>query len=260
MSLAALSNMSRLLLDPATDGEIGGGIGVYTNSRIAAEREPWNAAHTNTRPGRRRVRHATRAPGAPGETMIFIRAFEPDEDYDQAHASDGVSRYGAYLAQPRLPVHRRRRRADHRPGTVRGRRLAVAQHPTMAPGYVRWHGRVQATSTHWDDESQPAVCVELAVSSAPEAACFTFPWRRWIRDELGHWLPPENFARPNALTVLRIAIPLSGVTLPRPRYVGGRPGCPDTATAKQAVQTICRVLNAPLAYVLAFDPLTGAIR
>jgi hypothetical protein len=192
--------------------------------------------------------------------MIFIRAFEPDEDYDQAHASDGVSRYGACLASHAYLFTDEDDEPTSDPELFAGAAWRVAQQPTMAPGYVRTHGRVQATSVHWDDESHPAVCVELAVSSAPEAACFTYPWRRWTRDEAGHWLPPENYARPNALTVLRVALPLWGLSLPRPRYVSGRPGCPDTATAKQAVATICRMLNAPLAYVLAFDPLTGTTR
>ena len=189
--------------------------------------------------------------------MIFIRAFEPDDDYDQAHASDGASRYGAYLANHAYLFTD----DDNEPTTdaelFAGAAWRVAQSPTMAPGYVRAHGRIQATSTHWDDESRLAVCVELAVSSAPEAACFTFPWRRWTRDDVGHWAAPSDYARPNALTVLRMALPLTGVSLPRPCYQHGRP---DTATAKQAVAIICRTLNAPLAYVLAFDPLTGTTR
>jgi hypothetical protein len=188
--------------------------------------------------------------------MIFIRAFEPDEDYDRSHASDGVSRYGAYLAR-----HAYLFQDDDQPTTdpelFAGAAWRVAQHATMTPGYVRAHGRVQATSTQWDDDSRLAVWVELAVSSAPEAVRFTFPWRRWTRDELGHWLAPVDYTRPNLLTVLRVAIPLTGVALPSPRYVNGRP---DTATAKQAVSIICRTLNAPLAHVLAFDPLTGSTR
>ena len=192
--------------------------------------------------------------------MMFIRAFEPDEDYDHTHASDGVSRYSAYLAQRAYLFTDEDDQPTTDPELFAGAAWKITHSPIMAPGYVRAHGRVQTTSVHWDDESRSAVCVELAVSSAPEAASFTYPWRRWSRDDHGHWLPPENYARPNALTVLRIAIPLAGVTLPSPRYVAGRPGCPDTETAKQAVQTLCRMLNAPLAYVLAFDPLTGTTR
>ncbi|HEX3783292.1 MAG TPA: hypothetical protein VHX38_26805 [Pseudonocardiaceae bacterium] len=188
--------------------------------------------------------------------MIFIRAFEPDEGYDRTHASNGVSRYGAYLAQhAHLFTDDDEPTAD--PALFAAVAWRIAQQPTMAPGYVRAHGRVQTTSVHWDEDGQPAVCVELAVSTAPEAACFTFPWRRWTRDELGHWVPPEDYSRPNAVTVLRISVPLAGVTLPRPCYDHDRP---DTDTAKQAVQIICRILNAPLAYVLAFDPLTGDTR
>jgi hypothetical protein len=189
--------------------------------------------------------------------VIFIRAFEPDEDYDRTHASNGVSRYGAYLAQHAHLFSDGDNEPTTDPELFAAAAWRIAQLPTMCPGYVRAHGRVQATSVHWDEDGLPAVCVELAVSSAPEAACFTFPWRRWTRDELGHWVAPVDHSRPNVITALRIAVPLAGVSLPHPCYENDQP---DTATAKQAVKVICRVLNAPLAYVLAFDPLTGDTR
>jgi hypothetical protein len=192
--------------------------------------------------------------------VTFIRAFEPDEDYDHTHASDGVSRYGVYLAQH---AHMFTDEHDGKPTTdpvlFAGTAWEIAHSQTMSPAYVRSHGRVQATSVRWDDEWHAAAFVMLAVSSPPEAAGFTFPWRRWTRDELGRWVSPSDFSRPTALTVLRVEVPLTGLDLPRPCYLDERPDCPDTDTAKQAVQILCRTLNAALAHVLAFDPLNGAI-
>jgi hypothetical protein len=107
----------------------------------------------------------------------------------------------------------------------------------------------------WDDDQRQAVCVDLAVSSSPEAVGLAFPWRRWTRDCTGRWCPPDDHAHPNAITILRVAIPLATVPLPAPRY---QYGAPDTATAKQAVQAICTVANAALNCVLAFDPLGGS--
>jgi hypothetical protein len=190
--------------------------------------------------------------------VTFIPAFEPDEDYDRAHASDGVSRYGVYLAQySHMFVDE-----DDRPTTdavlFAGSAWEIAHGQTMTPSYVRTHGRVQQTSTRWDDDWNAAAFVMLAVSAPPEAAGFTYPWRRWTRDELGRWVSPPDLCRPTALTVLRVEVPLTGVELPNPRYLDDRPGCPDTATAKQAVQIICRLLNAAVAHVLAFDPITGS--
>ena len=190
--------------------------------------------------------------------MTFIRAFEPDEDYDRAHASDGVSRYGVYLAQRASMFIDEDRQPTTDAVLFAGTAWEVAHGQTMTPSYVRTHGRVQQTSTRWDDELQAAVFVMLAVSAPPEAVGFTYPWRRWTRDELGRWIPPSDFSRPTALTVLRVEVPLTGVDLPSPRYLDEQPDCPDTATAKQAVQIICRALNAAVAHVLAYDPLTGA--
>jgi hypothetical protein len=193
--------------------------------------------------------------------VSFIRAFEPDEDYDRAHASDGVSRYGVYLAQH---AHMFADESDGRPTAdpvlFAGTAWEIAHSQTMTPAYVRTHGRVQATSVRWDDKSDAAVFVVLAVSSPPEAVGFTFPWRRWTRDELGRWVGPSDFSRPTALAVLRVEVPLTGVDLPSPCYVDGHPGQPDTATAKRAVQIVCRTLNAALVHVLTFDPLTGSSR
>jgi hypothetical protein len=187
---------------------------------------------------------------------MFVRAFEPDEDYDHDLASDGVSRYGAYLAQ-----HRRRFAGDGQPTADTGEFAAaawrIAQPPIMVPPYVRTHGRVQDTSVRWDEDRHLAACVELAVSSPPEAAGLAYPWRGWTRDEHGRWLIPVDYARPHAVAVLCVAVPLAGVSLPSPRY---RDGAPDTTTAKRAVLAICATLNAALVDVFAFDPLPADAR
>ena len=189
--------------------------------------------------------------------MTFIRAFEPDEDYDRAHASDGISRYGVYLAQYAHMFIDENDRPTTDPALFAGSAWEIAHCQTMTPSYVRTHGRVQQTSTRWDDDWNAAVFVMLAVSAPSEAVGFTYPWRRWTRDELGRWVSPSDLSRPTALTVLRVEVPLTGVDLPSPRYLDNHPGCPDTATAKEAVQIICRLLNAAVAHVLASDPLTG---
>lgn len=190
--------------------------------------------------------------------MNADRPFQPDDEYDRTYASDGVSRFGAYLAQ-----YSRWFDDDGVP-TTDPREFAaaawrIAQSPIMAPAYVRAHGRIQAAEVRWDDDYRPAVCVDLAVSSSPEAAGLTYPWRRWTRDEADHWISPHDYARPNALTILSVAVPITGVALPHPRYRGDLPGA-DTPTAKLAIQAICGTLNAALAHVVAFDPLTAGTR
>lgn len=184
---------------------------------------------------------------------MSARAFEPDEEYDRAYASDGFSRYGAYLASYAHWF------VDHDMPTTSVEGFAamawrVAQSPVMSPPYVRHPGRVQITFVSWDDDGRAAVRVDLAVSSAPEALCLALPWRRWKRDEHGHWLEPDDHTSPNAITVLQVALPLADIPLPEPRYQLSKP---DTAVAKQAVRAICGALNGALAQVLSYDPLAG---
>lgn len=183
--------------------------------------------------------------------MLYERVFEPDEEYDRNHASDGVSRYAAYLTQYRHLFCQ-----DGQPTTDAGwfAQVAwqIAQSPIMSPAYVRCHGRVQDTSVRWDEDGRQAVCLDLAVSSAPEAAGLTSAWRRWTRDEHGHWLRPDDYAHPTVLTVLHLAVPLAGMRLPEPRYQGEQP---DITTAKRAIQAICASVNAALASVVGYDPL-----
>lgn len=148
--------------------------------------------------------------------MTFIRAFEPDEDYDRAHASDGISRYGVYLVQYAHMFIDENDRPTTDPAQFAGSAWEIAHCQTMAPSYVRTHGRVQQTSTRWDDDWNAAVFVMLAVSAPPEAAGFTYPWRRWTGDELGRWVSPPDLSRPTALTMLQVEVPLTGSICPAP--------------------------------------------
>jgi hypothetical protein len=188
--------------------------------------------------------------------VICQSLFTPDDEYDRNHASDGASRYGAYLAQYAALFN-----DDDQPtadaGRFAGAAWRIALPPVMAPGYVRAHGRVQHTQFRWDEDQRQAVCADLAVSSAPEAAELVRPWRRWTRDEHGRWHGPDDYAHPVALTVLRIAVPLTNIPLPDPCYCAG---LPDTRTAKLAVRAICVTVNAALQSVVAFDPLAGSPR
>ena len=91
-------------------------------------------------------------------------AFWVDRDYDREHASDGISRYGAYL-----------RDATFEPWTDSDQAVewAVfawrrATGPVMSPGYVRYHPRVLAARLErsgWDGRLVAGVDL---VSSWPE--------------------------------------------------------------------------------------------
>lgn len=170
--------------------------------------------------------------------------FEPDDEYDRICASDGVSRYDAYLdryaawfAEGGLPT------ADAERFAAAAWRIALP--PIMSPGYVRVHGLVRDTQVHLDDERCPTVSVDLAMSSEPDAAESPCTSQRWC-GELDCWHGADD-----SLTVARIAVPLASIPLPDPRYQCGQP---DTATAKAAVRVICAVVNAVAGCAVTFDP------
>ena len=76
-------------------------------------------------------------------------AFWVDRDHDREHASDGISRYGAYLRDAAFEPW-----TDHDQAVewaVFAWRRATG--PVMSPGYVRYHPRVLAARLErsgWD--------------------------------------------------------------------------------------------------------------
>jgi hypothetical protein len=110
-------------------------------------------------------------------------AFWVDRDYDREHASDGVSRYGAYL-----------RDAAFEPWTDHDRAVewAVfawerATGPVMSPGYVRYHPRVlgaRLERSGWDGSLVAAVNL---VSSWPAEIKTVLTGAVRLGDRDGYW-------------------------------------------------------------------------
>ena len=193
--------------------------------------------------------------------MTHRPAFLPDERADRNHASDGISRFGAYLAQHRdvfAPF------GDDDPPTDDPVEYAlaawhIASPSIMAPGYVSWHPRIQSTGAHWDDDHRAALAVEIAVP-APSwlTAALITRCQEWAVDS---W--PESVSEPwdndrlTVLTTVTIRVPLEARRLPEACY---RRGIPCTDTAKRAVIMLCIEVNTELDSVLAaLDTPTGRI-
>lgn len=180
------------------------------------------------------------------------RAFWIDDVYDRDYASDGRSRYGAYLAA-RTHLFRE----DDEPVTdpVLFARLAftIASSPIMAPGYVHHHPRVLDVAWCRDDEGRTAVEVRL-IAPLPEPIAAVIRrdrrlWADWSRPWPGdHWFAPYDNDRPGAYTTVTIRIPLDPTALLAPTY---HRGAPDLATAQAAVRAVCGLLNTALADILA---------
>jgi hypothetical protein len=107
-------------------------------------------------------------------------AFWIDRDYDRENASDGMSRFGAYVRQARF--------APAAEGEDTRAALAIfawtqATGPVMAPGYVREHQRIRRarlTASDWDGKSLLAT-VDVVMPQPGHL--------RWMRtdDERGTW-------------------------------------------------------------------------
>ena len=167
-------------------------------------------------------------------------AFWVDDVYDQDMASDGCSRYGAYIRQK---AYMFRDGDDWIDDNVRFALTAwrIAQPPIMSPGYIRIHPRVQDNCEHWDDDGRVALTVELAMPLPNQIAHYTraLDWCGWERPD-ERWVEPYDNDRPAAFTTLAVRVPLPTGTLPAPSY---RNAVPHVRTAQLAVRTICDLLN-----------------
>jgi hypothetical protein len=183
------------------------------------------------------------------EAAPLVGHFAIDEAYDQTYASDGFSRYGAYLAM-RLPAV-----ADDDPDVltdpVRWAAFAWASAttPVMSPGYLEWHGPIEDIQLCWDDGQ---LLVEALLRTGPPAELRG--WRGWERDRHGNLVEPRFGSRLALARVVFRAV-LDGVRLPSPPR---EPDCREdvVAAAKAGIRAAAHAVEdllAPAIAVLA-DP------
>jgi len=160
-----------------------------------------------------------------------------DHDYDRANASDGVSRYGAYVRDyARLfdPFQDAPDRVTADPVEFAVAAFRVATGPIMGPGFIRWHPRVCGYGVERSDlDGRLVVSVTLATPAPLRLPGWA--WRGWERDFHDRFLEPEDRG-PVALARLALRWPLPSDQLHQPGrpLVPGRPNLVD-ATAAVAV-------------------------
>jgi hypothetical protein len=183
-------------------------------------------------------------------TAELLRVCWIDRDHDRAAASDGVSRYGAYLRDHAGlfdPWGEAPDGVTTDPVEVAIAAFRVATGPIMSPGYVRWHGRVHGHGAgHTEDAGELLLSVTLAVASPVR---LPWDWRGWERDFHGDWLEPDD-RHLVGLCRLELRWPVATDRLPtpgRPR----RPGVPNLADATRAVEAVVATVNATVGPVLA---------
>lgn len=170
-----------------------------------------------------------------------------DDTYDREMASDGQSRFGAYLRQ------RAGSFGDIQDDVLRVALTAwrIAQSPIMAPGYVRWHPRVVNTDEHWDDEGRAGLTVQMAAPLPPPVIQSIGYWRWQGWERYGwqqRWVEPYDNDRPAAFTTLAVRLPIDPDLLPTPTF---RHGIPTLQTARHAIRCLCRIANETLTPILA---------
>jgi hypothetical protein len=183
-------------------------------------------------------------------TAELLRVCWVDRGYDRAAASNGVSRYGAYLAGHVGLFDPWGEDADGvtaDPVEFAIAAFRVATGPIMSPGYLRWHGRVQDhTAGRSEHDGRLLLSVTLAV---PSPVRLPWDWRGWERDVHDHWLVPDD-RRPVGLCRLELRWPVPTDRLPipgRPR----RPGVPNLADAARTVAVLVEQVNTTVGPILA---------
>jgi hypothetical protein len=176
-----------------------------------------------------------------------------DADWDRARASDGVSRYGAYLrghTEEFAPLYGPDAGGiTLDPGEFAAAAVRVATGPIMSPGYVRWHPRVLDHTVSHGQDPDPGrlVCqVTLAISLPLWLGA---PWWSWTQHPGRDWWEPGD-DRHAALARLELRWPLATSALPRPS-TPAVPGQPNLRDARASVGALVAVINATAGPVLA---------
>jgi hypothetical protein len=187
-------------------------------------------------------------------------AFWVDRDYDREYASDGISRYGAYL-----------RHAAFEPWTDHDQQVewAVfawqrATGPVMSPGYVRHHPRVLAAQLERSGWDGGLVANVTLVSAWPEQLTAALVkavrlggreayWQDWPTEYLGgditrYHEPSEAdvAARPYLLTTISLQFTVPSAALPQPPATSGA----LLSAGQRAVAVVVAELNRIVSPVL----------
>lgn len=179
--------------------------------------------------------------------------FRVDTAYDRANASDGVSRFAAYLRKAADGFAADVELFDDPVAVVAARAWNTARPPVMCPGYVADHPRVLSARADRDEFDADLMFTVQLVSALPEAVARAagWSWRSWRFEEWpGRFEAPElrRAGRDRALLptmTAQVLIPARAV-LSTP---GGR--VPDWRELARAVGRMCAVLNTELGPVVA---------
>lgn len=173
-----------------------------------------------------------------------------DNTTDRELASDGVSRYGAYLHQG---AHRFLDWDDEPtsdPAAFAAAAWEIATSPVMSPPYVVTHPRVITCVPHRDEDGRRALQVDVAMRLPARVRAALPPvWRGWQHTRRGPFYAPWDNDRTAVYATVTVRLPFPATDrLPAAAYDGG---LPHTPTAKDAVRVLVAHANTALAGLLA---------
>ncbi|WP_433239893.1 hypothetical protein [Actinomadura nitritigenes] len=192
-----------------------------------------------------------------------------DEVYDRDYASNGASRFGAYV-RDRLSTtfaecwDGTRDEPSTRLAEFASAAWRTATGPVMAPGYVRYNSRVRSASVERSQWDGSLLAVVSLVAPWPTALARSFDWQRGR-----HWRdwPTElrgegyDFVAPTERDVAEYPFLQASITLTFSLPVAGLPAAPEgpkddvEQLAREAVASLVAGLNATVEPVL--DLLEG---
>ncbi|MGP9023202.1 hypothetical protein ACT1U9_32960 (plasmid) [Streptomyces sp. BR1] len=174
-----------------------------------------------------------------------------DEDGDRERASNGYSRYGAYIADRPGKFHEYETPGEALSADEFAAAAWEVATPPILVGYVNVRPDLKSVSAGFTENGELLfkVSVPLWHGDLPADRRPRYPWQDWTTqydyasrdDRYRHAYEPEiKGDRPAVLTVSTILIPATGWDLPAPQHTEGRALVEE---AKQVVHEIARRVN-----------------
>ncbi|MER6298575.1 hypothetical protein ABT247_03255 [Kitasatospora sp. NPDC001539] len=183
-----------------------------------------------------------------------------DDTADREQASDGRSRYGAYIARHADDFHEDGRPLRPVEFAIAAWRTATA--PVMAPGYAAVRRDVQPLDVYRDHHGGAQFCAKVGLRHSQLAHRPAGHPLDWEKDPWFHpseqWpvlVSPDRTDRPAVLVTAAVLLPVPDDILTAPTTT--RPGNALTHEAKAVVHALAEYANRHLAPLVA-DLLGGA--